>query len=88
MPFPPVARDASFDYEAALDEQRALGAQLTTVTNSVDLLKAEVSREEKELLREKALLEEMERNAKMAEKERKRMGRNVGGCLRLFACLY
>ncbi|KAK2758345.1 hypothetical protein FQN54_004193 [Arachnomyces sp. PD_36] len=82
MPFPPMTKDAAFDYESALGEQRALGAQLTTVTNSVDLLKAEIAREEKELAREKALLEDMEKNAKMAETARRRQVKNDHPMLR------
>ena len=54
---------------------------MTTATNSADLFKAEVAREEKALAREKTLLEDMERNAKMAEGARKKQVKNVSGIL-------
>lgn len=82
MPFPPVTKDTSFDYEAALDENRALEAQLATVTNSVDLLKAEVEKEEALLAKETRQLEELEKNAKRAEAERKRQMKNEHPILR------
>jgi kinetochore protein Fta7 len=60
---------------------------LTTVTNSADLFKAEVAREEKALAREKALLEDMERNAKMAEGTRRKQVKNVRqDSTSLFSC--
>mgnify|MGYP002718998393 CR=1 FL=1 len=52
-------------------------ATLATVTDSIDLLKAEVEKEEAMLEREKKQLQEMERNAKRAEAERKRQSKNV-----------
>ncbi|KAK2742814.1 hypothetical protein FQN57_005105 [Myotisia sp. PD_48] len=77
MPFPPNTRDASFNYEAALNENGLLERQLATMTGSVRLLQAEIRREETELARDKAKLEELERNAKAAEGERKRLRKNV-----------
>jgi len=50
---------------------------LATVTNSVDLLKAEVEKEEALLAKETRQLEELEKNAKRAEAERKRQMKNV-----------
>lgn len=47
------------------------------MTNSVDLLKAEVEREEALLAKETKQLEELEKNAKRAEAERKRQMKNV-----------
>ncbi|KAL2001087.1 hypothetical protein VTN02DRAFT_2254 [Thermoascus thermophilus] len=82
MPFPPIAKDAKFDYEAALDENRSLQAQLAMVTNSVDLLKAEVEREEALLAKETKQLEELEKNAQRAEAERKRQMKNEHPVLR------
>lgn len=50
---------------------------MATVTNSVDLLKAEVEKEEALLAKETRQLEELEKNAKRAEAERKRQMKNV-----------
>ncbi|KAL2376473.1 hypothetical protein RJZ90_007498 [Blastomyces dermatitidis] len=77
MPFPPGTQDADFDYEAALDDNRALELQLATAANSADLLRAEIKREEAQLARERAQLEELEKNARTAQVERKRQTRNV-----------
>ncbi|EFQ99331.1 hypothetical protein MGYG_02344 [Nannizzia gypsea CBS 118893] len=77
MPFPAGTRDGSFDYEGALGESRALESQLATATSSIQLLQAEIKREEAELARDKLKLEELERNAKAAEAERKRLNKNV-----------
>ncbi|GAT26626.1 kinetochore protein Fta7 [Aspergillus luchuensis] len=77
MPFPPVTKDSVFEYEAALKEHCSLEATLATVTDSIDLLKAEVEKEEAMLEREKKQLQEMERNAKRAEAERKRQSKNL-----------
>ncbi|KAL1966109.1 hypothetical protein VTN77DRAFT_4857 [Rasamsonia byssochlamydoides] len=82
MPFPPLTKDANFDYEAALQEHRSLEAQLSTTTNSIDLLKMELEKEEALLAKETKQLEEMEKNAKRAEAERKRQMKNEHPVLR------
>lgn len=100
MPFPPITKDANFDYESALDEhvrfpelievarhanyfaQRVLEANIATVKDSTDLLKAEIAREEALLAEEKRTLQEVDKNAKRAEAERKRQTKNV--CILLF----
>jgi len=45
--------------------------------DSIDLLKAEIAKEEALLADEKKSLQEMEKNAKRAEAERKRQTKNV-----------
>ncbi|KAI9934924.1 hypothetical protein ASPWEDRAFT_117092 [Aspergillus wentii DTO 134E9] len=82
MPFPPVTKDSNFEYEAALDEHRSLETNLATVTDSIDLLKAEVEKEEALLAKEKKQLQEMEKNAKRAETEKKRQMKNEHPVLR------
>lgn len=47
------------------------------MTDSIDLLKAEVEKEEALLEREQKQLQEMEKNARRAEAERKRQSKNV-----------
>jgi hypothetical protein len=47
------------------------------MTDSVDLLKAEIAKEEAALVRDKKALQEMDKNAKRAEAERKRQTKNV-----------
>lgn len=50
---------------------------MATATDSIALLKAEVEREEALLARDTKQLQEMEKNAKRAETERKRQMKNV-----------
>lgn len=57
--------------------QRLLEANLATMNDSVDLLKAEIAKEEALLASETKSLQEMEKNAKRAEVERKRQTKNV-----------
>ncbi|KAJ5172840.1 hypothetical protein N7492_005433 [Penicillium capsulatum] len=82
MPFPPATKDSNFDYESALDEHRALEANLATMKDSTDLLKAEIAKEEALLANEKQSLQEMEKNAKRAESDRKRQSKNEHPVLR------
>jgi kinetochore protein Fta7 len=51
------------------------------VNDSVDLLKAEIAKEEALLAGETKSLQEMDKNAKRAEAERKRQTKNVCGKL-------
>jgi len=57
--------------------QRSLEANLATVTDSIELLKAEIEKEETLLAKETKQLHDMEKNAKRAESERKRQMKNV-----------
>ena len=57
--------------------QRMLEANLATINDSADLLRAEVAKEEALLAEERQSLQEMEKNAKRAETERKRQMKNV-----------
>ncbi|PGH12788.1 hypothetical protein AJ79_04012 [Helicocarpus griseus UAMH5409] len=82
MPFPPGTKDADFDYEVALNDNRALELQLATATNSADLLRAEIRREEAQLAKEKAQLEELEKNARAAQAERKKQAKNAHPVIR------
>ncbi|GIJ88877.1 hypothetical protein Asppvi_007805 [Aspergillus pseudoviridinutans] len=82
MPFPPVTKESVFDYEAALNEHVSLESSLATMTDSIDLLKAEIEREEALLARESKQLQEMEKNANRAEAERKRQMKNEHPALR------
>ncbi|KAB8235428.1 hypothetical protein ETB97_001294 [Aspergillus alliaceus] len=82
MPFPPITKDSVFEYEAALKEHRSLEASLATVTDSTDLLKAEIEKEEALLAKETEQLQELEKNAKRAEAERKRQLKNEHPALR------
>ncbi|GFF26263.1 kinetochore protein fta7 [Aspergillus udagawae] len=82
MPFPPVTKESVFDYEAALDEHVSLESSLATMTDSIDLLKAEIEREEALLTKETKQLQEMEKNANRAEAERKRQMKNKHPALR------
>ncbi|KAJ5053097.1 hypothetical protein EN45_048740 [Penicillium chrysogenum] len=82
MPFPPITKDSNFDYESALNEHRSLEGHLATVNDSVDLLKAEIAKEEALLAGETKSLQEMDKNAKRAEAERKRQTKNEHPVLR------
>jgi kinetochore protein Fta7 len=57
--------------------QRLLEANLATMNDSVDLLKAEIAKEEALLASETKSLQEMDKNAKRAEAERKRQTKKV-----------
>lgn len=57
--------------------QRVLETQLSTTRNTIDLLKLEIEREEALLAKETKYVEEMEKNAKKAEVERRRQMKNV-----------
>ncbi|KAJ5729436.1 CENP-A-nucleosome distal centromere subunit CENP-Q [Penicillium malachiteum] len=82
MPFPPITKDSNFDYESALDEHRTLEANLATIKDSSDLLRAEIAKEEALLANEKKALQQMDKNAKRAEAERKRQTKNEHPVLR------
>ncbi|KAL4992290.1 CENP-Q, a CENPA-CAD centromere complex subunit-domain-containing protein [Aspergillus falconensis] len=82
MPFPPMTKDSMFEYEAALKEHSALEASLSTMNDSIDLLNNEIAKEEALLTRETKQLQEMEKNAKRAEAERKRLTKNEHPVLR------
>ncbi|KAJ5785013.1 CENP-A-nucleosome distal centromere subunit CENP-Q [Penicillium pulvis] len=82
MPFPPITNDSNFDYESALDEHRTLEASLATIKDSTDLLKAEIAKEEALLASDKKELQAMDKNAKRAEAERKRLMKNEHPVLR------
>ncbi|KAJ5569425.1 uncharacterized protein N7459_008855 [Penicillium hispanicum] len=62
--------------------QRTLEAGLTTMKDSIDLLKSEIAKEEALLAGEKKSLQEMDKNAKRAEAERKRQTKNEHPVLR------
>lgn len=50
---------------------------MATTNDGIDLLKAEIEKEEALLAQETSQLQEMEKNAKRAESERKRLMKNV-----------
>jgi kinetochore protein Fta7 len=57
--------------------QRTLEANFATIKDSSDILRAEIAKEEALLADEKLSLQEMVKNAKRAETERKRQMKNV-----------
>lgn len=82
LPFPPVSkktrvkddkeeRAADFDFERVLDATREAEKKLTPALHSVELLKAEIRKEEALLEQETRALEKLERNAK-SERARRR----------------
>ena len=84
------ATNSCCDYNPILISfQRLLEANLATMNDSVDLLKAEIAKEEALLASEKKSLQEMDKNAKRAEVERKRQTKNVcdGLCMYLESTL-
>jgi hypothetical protein len=75
LPFPPstrAQREEDFDFEKILDSSRQLEAQLTPALHSIELLKAEIRKEEALLEHENETLDKLERNAK-AEKSRRKV---------------
>ncbi|KAI5289003.1 hypothetical protein KEM54_004577 [Ascosphaera aggregata] len=77
MVFPPKTREADFDHEAALLENRNLEAQLAATTGSIDLLRAEVERQKSMLAKETKSLESLKANAQSAATERKRLAKRT-----------
>ena len=64
--------------EADADEmQRTLEASLAAVQDSTELLRLEIAKEEAFLASERRSLQDMDKNAKRAEAERKRQMKNV-----------
>ncbi|OQE31452.1 hypothetical protein PENSTE_c001G00047 [Penicillium steckii] len=72
MPFPPISKDSNFDFESALNEHQSLEANLSVMSDSINLLKSEIAKEQALLASEKTALHEMDKNAKRADAERKR----------------
>ncbi|KAJ5243363.1 uncharacterized protein N7469_001690 [Penicillium citrinum] len=72
MPFPPITKDSNFDFESALNEHQSLEANLSIMSDSINLLKSEIAKEQALLASEKTALHEMDKNAKRADAERKR----------------
>lgn len=70
-------QDRSLLISRLIDLQRVLETQLSTTRNTIDLLKLEIEREEALLSKETKYVEEMEKNAKKAEVERRRQMKNV-----------
>ncbi|OCL12131.1 hypothetical protein AOQ84DRAFT_360907 [Glonium stellatum] len=71
MPFPPKTKEVHFDLEKLIERNRMLENQLTPAMHSVDLLKAEIEKEEMQLERDQEVLAKLEENAK-AEKTRQK----------------
>lgn len=66
LPFPSAIRklrENDFDFENVLNNSRSLEGQLTTTLHSIELLKAQVKKEEMLLMTEKSECEELESNA-------------------------
>jgi hypothetical protein len=75
QPFPPCTRplpEEDFDFEKILDSSRALEARLTPMLHSIELLKAETTKEEALLDADAATLEDLEANAKSEASRRRR----------------
>ncbi|KAI9697241.1 MAG: hypothetical protein M1836_004805 [Candelina mexicana] len=83
MPFPSNTKDWHFDYEKLLDSNRLLESLLTPTIHSIELLKAEIDKEERALNGDRKQLDELEQNAAFAEKERTRQTKKAHALLRL-----
>lgn len=85
QPFPPATRplpEEDFNFEKILDSSRALEAQLTPLTHSIELLKAEIAKEEALLEAETTALEALEANAKAEASRRKKTTKTLHDILR------
>ncbi|KAI9718234.1 MAG: hypothetical protein M1812_004224 [Candelaria pacifica] len=83
MPFPSNTKDWHFDYEKLLDGNRTLESLLTPAIHSIELLKAEIEKEERALDGDREQLGELEQNAAFAEKERTRHTKKAHALLKL-----
>ncbi|KAI9804762.1 MAG: hypothetical protein M1825_001130 [Sarcosagium campestre] len=77
LPFPRNTRDNHFDYEAMLDENRTLEAELTPGLHSIALLKMEINKEEDMLRADRERLRQLEKNAKAEMTKWKHRSRKV-----------
>jgi len=85
LPFPQGTRpqrEDDFNFEKILDYNRALEAQLTPTLHANELLEDELSKETIWLESEKAILAELEANAKAASVSRKQAERKLHPLLR------
>ncbi|KAJ6155342.1 hypothetical protein N7470_005908 [Penicillium chermesinum] len=80
MPFPPITKDAHFDYESALDEH--VCGKYRNNERQHGSPESRDCEEEALLAEEKKALQEMDKNAKRAEAERKRLTKNEHPVLR------
>lgn len=64
MPFPPSTNDNDFDYEATLDRISYLEDQLTSNQQSINLLRAQIKKEETLLKEDEQEVERLDRSFK------------------------
>ncbi|KAH0544863.1 hypothetical protein FGG08_001092 [Glutinoglossum americanum] len=83
MPFPSQAKDVHFNYEMLLDANRTLEANLTPAMHSINLLTAEIDREELLLQADETKLSDLMGNAKAAESSRKLKARQLHPLLKV-----
>lgn len=80
LPFPPatrVRREDDFDFEKILESNRILETQLTPMIHSIELLQAEIAKEEALLESESSDLGQLEANAKNQAAESRRAAKKT-----------
>lgn len=75
-------KGSNLDYESVLEEHQTLETSVSTMNESIDVLKSEIEKEEALLNKETKALQEMYKNAKSADAERKRQMKNEHPVLR------
>ncbi|KAI9751607.1 MAG: Cytochrome c oxidase assembly protein cox11, mitochondrial [Chaenotheca gracillima] len=82
IPLPPNTKEMYLDYERLLGGNRALEAQLTPATHSIDLFRSEIAREKRRLEEDRTRLETLKKDARAEEGLRKRQKKSVHPILR------
>ncbi|KAF2762129.1 Sec6-domain-containing protein [Pseudovirgaria hyperparasitica] len=82
MPFPPKTKELHFDLEKLMERNRLLDGQLTASLHGVKLLEAEIEKEERALSHDRAVSEQLESKAKLAEQKHRQTGAKLHPLLR------
>ncbi|KAI9843854.1 MAG: hypothetical protein M1838_002426 [Thelocarpon superellum] len=83
MAFPPTTKDAHFNYEHLLDQNRALEAQLTPTSHAIGLLQAEIQKEKSLLDVDRERLVALSENTAAEDGLRRRRAKDAHPLLRL-----
>ncbi|MCJ1432894.1 hypothetical protein MMC27_002252 [Xylographa pallens] len=70
MPFPAKTKEEHFNYEVLMNKNLTLEHQLTRILHSTALLESQITKEERLLIRERAGMNQLKRNAKAEVKLR------------------
>lgn len=81
MPFPPKSKDTHFDLDKLVERNRILESQVTPAVHSIELLKAEIHREEASLERDREGLRRLKKNARAEQREAAKQAKKIHALL-------